>query len=104
MDTTEPLSLCASQTWTGVWAQRRGCEDELSPGEASCARVEIALDTHSNRPGPRLPIYTTSITKLSKINLQEVWIYRWLSALQDFVLQEDWSQTPYGQDGLPLIE
>ena len=73
--------------WTGVWAQRRGCENELSPGEASCARVEIALDTHSNRPGPRLPIYTTSITKLSKINLQEVWIYR-----------------GKGQDGLPLIE
>ena len=81
-DTTERLSLCVSQTlgW-GVRAQRRGWEDELSPGEASSARVEIALDTHSNRPGPRLPIYTTSITKLSKINLREVWISRWLSAL-----------------------
>ena len=81
-DTTERLSLCVSQTlgW-GVRAQRRGWEDELSPGEASSARVEIALDTYSNRPGPRLPIYTTSITKLSKINLREVWISRWLSAL-----------------------
>ena len=81
-NTTEQLSLCAFQTlgWGGR-AQRRGWEDEFSPGEASCARIEIALDTHRNRKGPRLPIYTTSITKISKINLWEVWIYRWLSAL-----------------------